>query len=101
MEPTTVEVLLPLLMWKEEGQFVAFTPALDLSSCGDSEKQALSNFREAVELFVETALERNVLKEILESLGWRFEANQWIPASQPLQGSQSFPMNMPIPTIVN
>ncbi len=101
MEQTTVQVFLPLLMWKEEMQFVAFTPALDLSSSGDSEKEALANFSEAVELFVETALERNLLREILESLGWRLESNKWIPASEPMQASQSFSVNIPVPSAIN
>ena len=94
----TVEVKLPLFIWKEEDQFVAFTPALDLSTCGDSEKDAVEHFREAVELFFETAEERNTLKELLESLGWKFKGNDWIPTSQPIDG-RTFSAQVPIPDL--
>ncbi len=98
-KPITVQVGLPLFIWKEEDQFVAFTPALDLSTCGESQNSAISNFSEAVELFFETALERETLRELLESLGWRFEENSWIPSSQAIKGSRTFSAKVPLPEI--
>lgn len=92
----SVEVTLPLLVWKEEDQFVAFTPALDLSSCGESQDTAVRNFSEAVDLFFETAVERNTLQDLLESLGWRLENKNWIPSSQPIDG-RKFSVRVPLP----
>jgi len=67
----TVNVKLTLLLWREDDQIVAYTPALELSSCGANEQEAVDNFHEAVALFMETAYERNVIRDLLESLGWK------------------------------
>lgn len=40
---------------READGFVAICPELDVASQGDSVEEALSNLREAVELFLETA----------------------------------------------
>ena len=42
---------LPVSFIKEANQFVAYTPALDLSTSGRTLKEAKSNFSEAVEIF--------------------------------------------------
>jgi len=96
MARMTVKVQLPLLLWKEDDQYVAYTPALELSSCGASQEEAVAQFGEAVELFFETAEERKVLRELLESLGWTF-TNTWHPHRQPLAGSQTFEALVPVP----
>ena len=96
----SVDVSLPLMVWKEGDQFVAFTPALDLSSCGSSDKEAVDHFAEAVELFFETAVERNTLQDLLESLGWQLQNNNWIPSSQPVDG-RSFAVKVPIPAEIH
>ena len=93
----TVEVALPLLLWKENEQFVAFPPALDLSTCGDSEQSAVSNFAEAVELFFETAIERRTLNDLLASLGWEASVDTWRPPSQSIEGQKSFAVRIPVP----
>lgn len=38
---------------KEEGEYVAFCPELDVASQGDSIEEALANLKEAVELYLE------------------------------------------------
>jgi len=42
-------------VWKENGTFVAYAPELDVSSCGDSVREARKRLREAVALFLEEA----------------------------------------------
>jgi len=96
-----VEVALPLLLWKEDKQFVAFTPALDLSTCGESEQDAVLLFSEAVELFFETAIERHTLHDLLESLGWSVVLNSWHPPSQALAGSKSYSVRIPVPSVIS
>lgn len=93
-----VDVTLPLMIWKEDDQFVAFTPALDLSSCGSSEKEAVDHFSEAVDLFFETAVEQNTLQDLLQSLGWRLQNNNWIPSSQRVDGRE-FTVKVPLPEL--
>lgn len=63
---------LPVIIIKEqEDVFVAYTPALDLSSCGASLDEALKRFAEAVEIFFGECVSRGTLAEVLESLGWK------------------------------
>ena len=40
---------------REEDQYVAFAPELDIASQGDNAEEALANLREAVSLFLESA----------------------------------------------
>lgn len=92
----TVQVQLPLLLWREDKKIVAYSPALEISSFGETEESAVSNFSEAVELFFETADERKVLRELLENLGWTFKSNTWNPNREPLQGSRTILVEVPL-----
>ena len=61
---------LPVTIFREGKSFVAYTPALDLSSAGKTEKQAKQMFAEAVELFFEELAEMGTLEAVLKDLGW-------------------------------
>lgn len=41
----------------EEGVYVSKCPELDVASCGDTPEEALSNLKEAVELYLDNAEE--------------------------------------------
>lgn len=56
------------VMWKETAGYVSKCPELGVASCGDSFEEAVSNLREAVELYLENAKELNMLEEVAESL---------------------------------
>jgi len=43
------------ILHQEEGEYVAFTPNLDIASQGATQEEALANLKEAVELFLESA----------------------------------------------
>ncbi|MBI5159178.1 hypothetical protein HY992_03600 [Candidatus Micrarchaeota archaeon] len=43
------------VVWKEGSQCVSLCPQIDVSSFGDSEKQALEHLKEAIELYLEDA----------------------------------------------
>jgi predicted RNase H-like HicB family nuclease len=60
---------------KEGKTFVAHTPELDLSSCGDTEQKALENLNEAVTLFLEEADKLGMLNQILEEAGFLKHGN--------------------------
>ncbi len=92
-----VQIELPLMLWREGEFIVAFTPALELSSFGETEEEALENFSEAVELFFQTSNERNVTFDLLESLGWIYEESKWTPSSSPLEGGRAFPVEVALP----
>ena len=56
-------------VWKEGKTYVAYSPELDVSSCGDSPAEAKSRFREAVSPFLEEAARVGTLNEILAGAG--------------------------------
>lgn len=72
-------ISLPITYFKEGKSFVAYTPALDLSSSGDTLKQAEKHIKEAVELFVQETVSLGTLDEVLSNLGWEKVRKQWIP----------------------
>jgi predicted RNase H-like HicB family nuclease len=51
---------------REEDQYVAFTPDLDIASQGANPEEALSNLREAVSLFLECAPAEEVTGRLKE-----------------------------------
>ncbi|MFM7374020.1 MAG: type II toxin-antitoxin system HicB family antitoxin [Chthoniobacterales bacterium] len=45
---------------REEGEYVALNPELDIASQGSTVEEALANLREAVTLFLECASEKEI-----------------------------------------
>jgi predicted RNase H-like HicB family nuclease len=56
--------------WREGRTYVAYTPELDVSSCGPTLARAKLALREAVTLFLEDAAARGVLQQILAEAGF-------------------------------
>lgn len=70
---------LPVNLGRSDGQYIIYTPALDLCSAGDSPKQAMQNFKDAVFILIEDLIEQGTLHEVLEDLGWEIEDREWTP----------------------
>ena len=66
-----LEIKISVSILREGKKYVAFTPALDLSTSGKSFRQVKKRFNEAVGLFFEELIEKNILEECLKDLGWR------------------------------
>jgi len=64
-------------IFKEGDAFVAYVPALDLSSCGASDDEARRNIRDAVRGFLATSAEMGTLDEILQEAGYEREGDAW------------------------
>ncbi len=64
-------------IFKEGETFVAYVPALDLSSCGATDEEARRNIRDAVRGFLDTCAAMGTLDEVLEEAGYRHEADGW------------------------
>jgi predicted RNase H-like HicB family nuclease len=62
---------LPVTIFREGDAFVAYTPALDLSSAGKTEADARRMFGEAVEALFEELSEMGTLDGVLGDLGWK------------------------------
>lgn len=76
-----IEAKIPVLFLQEGKKVVAYSPALDLSSCGDTEQQARKRFAEAAMLFLTEIDKMGTTEEVLEECGWHKFPNQlkWSP----------------------
>ncbi len=75
----TPKVSFSLQVWKENGVYVSYAPELDVSSCGDSVREARGRLREAVALFLEEAAHRGTLREILSESGFEKRGDTYAP----------------------
>jgi predicted RNase H-like HicB family nuclease len=70
---------LPITIFQEGESFVAYTPALDLSTVGKTEAEAKRMFSEAIEIFFEELRNMGTLDSVLEDLGWTKEKQRFEP----------------------
>jgi predicted RNase H-like HicB family nuclease len=56
------------MIYRENGGYVALCPELDVASQGDSVEEASANLREAVELFLESADESEIVTRTRQEL---------------------------------
>ena len=64
-------------IFKEGDTFVAYVPALDISSCGATDEDARRNIRDAVRGFLAASADLGTLDDILEEAGYRRENGHW------------------------
>lgn len=55
---------------KEKKGYSAYCPEFEVASCGDTVEEAKENLIEAVELYLESAKQLGILKDILEEAGF-------------------------------
>lgn len=70
-------------IFKENDQYVALAPELNVSSFGDTPKQAKSALKEAVELFLEECKRMGTLEDVLSEAGFKLEKKSWY-SSEPI-----------------
>ena len=80
---------LPVSFLRESDQFVAYTPALDLSTSGPTWEEAKKNFTEAVGIFFDEIVEMGTLEDVLLDLGWKKQNQEFIPPVIVSQGMES------------
>jgi predicted RNase H-like HicB family nuclease len=86
---------LPVIFLKEKAQFVAYTPALNLSTSGKTLKQAEKRFAEAAQIFLEESYRMGTLNQLLGELGWEKKKDVWEPPV--IVGQNSRSISIPIP----
>lgn len=62
-----------LIILKEGKYYVAYCPALELSSYAKSESKVLSAFEENLEIFFEETTKKETLEKVLLGLGWTLQ----------------------------
>lgn len=70
---------LPITFLREGKRFIAYTPALDLSTSGRSFEQARKRFADATLIFFEEIVNKGTMDDVLGSLGWQKIERRWQP----------------------
>jgi predicted RNase H-like HicB family nuclease len=60
-------------IFREGDAYVAYAPALDVSSCGATDEEARRNIRDAVRGFLAASADMGTLDEILREAGYHQE----------------------------
>lgn len=79
MKPFNMSYRLPVVITKQNKRFVAYTPALDLSTSGKSAREVKKKFAEISRLFFEEIVEAGTTREVLAELGWTRVGKMWEP----------------------
>lgn len=90
-----IEGNIPVTFLKEGKTFVAYSPVLDLSTCGATFKEAERNFSEALSIFFEECIKHNTLEKALLACGWKKKAHppSWHPPF--VVGETQIPISIP------
>jgi hypothetical protein len=72
---------IPVILFEEGSKFIAYSPAIDLSTCGDSEEQARRRFIEAATIFFEEITRMGTIDDVLTECGWQKVTGKqtWLP----------------------
>ena len=90
MNKIAVNFTLPVSVLREGDSFIAYTPALDLSTAGLTFEEAQKNFIEAVNIFFQELVAMGTLDDVLTELGWQKQDNNFIPPVVIANQTQTF-----------
>lgn len=79
MSKVNFEVQLPISIFREGKYFIAYTPALDLSTSAESFEEVKQRFSEVVKIFFDEVSRKGTLDKVLSELGWRRIQKHWTP----------------------
>ena len=80
MKKTSFDLNIPVSIFREGKYFVAYTPALDLSTSAKTYDKAKKRFEELVPTFIEELVKKGTFEEYLETLGWQKNTKKkWSP----------------------
>lgn len=65
MKKANLDFRIQVNFLREGNKFIAYTPALDLSTSGKTYKEAKERFAEAVSIFFEEIMEKGTLEDVL------------------------------------
>jgi predicted RNase H-like HicB family nuclease len=83
-------ISLPVSFLKEGEYFIAYSPALDLSTSGKTFEEVKRRFEEVVQIFFEELSEKGTTEETLSDLGWQRVQKEWVPPTMIAQEAESF-----------
>lgn len=78
-------------IYEEEGMFIAYCPALDITSSGKDLNEVVAQFYEHFQLYVECCIEEGTLIEDLKRHGWKIDGvSIYQPSFEDLLKKQDF-----------
>ena len=69
----SINVNVQVTLFQEDGMWVAYCPALELSSYGDDQNDAKQAFGEAMRIFLSETDRKGTLERYLLKLGWQLQ----------------------------
>jgi len=79
MENKKLDFSLPVMIFKQGRRFVGYTPALDISTSGKTEKEVKARFVDLATLFFEEIEAAGTTNAVLSELGWKKVQKKWMP----------------------
>jgi len=70
---------LSVVFLREGDSFIAYSPALDLSTAAVSFEKAKARFGEAAKIFFQEIMKKGTFEEVLAELGWQKRNKEWEP----------------------
>ncbi|MBN2059426.1 MAG: type II toxin-antitoxin system HicB family antitoxin [Deltaproteobacteria bacterium] len=75
-----IQIDFDAIVFQEGKTYVAYSPKLDISSCGAIVDKAKSNLKTAVCLFIEESAKMGTLEDILDEAGYESKGpGYWMP----------------------
>ena len=90
-----VDFSLSVMILKEGESFIAYAPALDISTVGDTLAEAQQRFDEAVHIFLEEIKEEGTVDDALSELGWPKVNHEYVPPVVVGHDTQTFSVSYP------
>jgi len=90
-----LSIRVPVSIFREGKRFVAYSPALDLSTAGKTLQETQRRFAEAVEIFFEELDDLGTTNEVLAGLGWERVKRSWKPPLPVSNDIQDFRVPLP------
>jgi hypothetical protein len=79
----TIEIHLPLIIFKDSDSQVVYCPALDVSGYGKTEHEAFESFKICMDEFFQYTLNKNTFRDELQRLGWKLKKSKTKPMIPP------------------
>ena len=90
----TMKVKLQVSIIKQGKRYVAYSPALDISTTGKNLRETQKRFAELIDIFIEELIKKNTVEEVLQDLGWVKEKKHWEPPQ--IVKQESFDIRVPV-----
>jgi len=96
MKQIKFKTKLPVSIFREGKSFVAYTPALDLSTSGRTYDEVKKRFSEIVGIFFDETIRNGDLNAVLSDLGWKKIKTEWMPPVIISQQMENFEMALKV-----